>query len=293
MYIEHWNGYNLLNTSAAPLRREPNTEVRAQVRTLQNNFVNIATRTSENIRRNNIDAQHFRVTFVVRLGISQKLQYQHFLESCFIKVEHSVTIEDLLCRLSMYWDFFNYGLLEHTIETFGDESLKHDMKVYIHKLRAFRVDTKLCDFIENWPVRGQDPPTANLKHVVIKIGKKWEECTLEDLENFREALTHKFFLPNFAILLREAERGCVCLTWYTPAPIAQNIQEKLPRIETEFFKTHGIQRVNVSGQECFLTPGQASLPADSLLFSPAKKQSVEVSQMMSSLTLIVQKVWHG
>ena len=32
------------------------------------------------------------------------------------------------------------------------------------------------------------------------------------------------------------------------------IQENLPRIETEFFDTHGIQRVSVNGQECFHTP---------------------------------------
>jgi len=244
-----------------PLRREA-LEVRTQVRTLQDNFVNIATRTSGHIRKKNFDAQDFRVQFVMQMDISQRHENHQFIQCCLKKLEPGTTIDDLLFDLSMYWDFFNYGLLEHTINIFGDASLKQDMKDYADKLRAFRVNTKLCDFIDNWPVRGQDPPKANFKRVVSKMRKKWNKCTLEDIENFRETLTHKFFLPNFALLLREAKKGCVCLTWYTPAPIANTIattiQESLPGIETEFFNTHGIQRVSVSGQECYTTPVKKS-----------------------------------
>ena len=228
--------------------------MRAQVKTLQDTFTKVAFRATAQIRTKNIDVQDFRLQFVVKLDVSQQQQYHDFLERCLVKLEPSITTEDLLCCLSLHWDFFNYGLLEHTINVFGDASLQQDMEHYVDKLRAFRVNTKLCDFIDNWPVRGQDPPKADFKCVVIKMGKKWEECTLEDIENFRETLTHKFFLPNFALLLREAEKGCVCLTWYTPAPIANTIQETLPRIEAEFFDTHGIQRVSVSGRECFVTP---------------------------------------
>ena len=207
-------------------------DVRAQVRTLQNKFFSVATRTSDQIRRKKVDAQDFRIEFVMRVDVSQRQQYQQFLQSCLMKLETSISIEDLLCRLSMHWDFFNYGLLEHTVNVFGDASLQQDMKDYADKLRAFRVNTKLCDFIDNWPVRGEDPPKADFKRVVIKMGKKWEECTLEDIENFRETLNHKFFLPNFALLLREAKQGCVCLIWYTPAPIAIVIQETLPYLKT-------------------------------------------------------------
>ena len=228
--------------------------MRTQVRTLQGSFINIATRTSNQIRRKNVDVQGFQIQFVMGVDVSQRQQYQQSLESCLMKLEPSITIGDLLCRLSMHWDFLNYGLLEHTINVFGDASLQQDMQDYIDKLRAFRVDTKLCDFIDNWPVRGQDPPKAVFKEFVIKMKKKWEECTLEDVEEFKETLTHKFFLPNFVLLLREAEEGCVCLTWYTPAPIAKTLQESLPNIEAEFFKMHGIERVSVDGQECFLTP---------------------------------------
>lgn len=125
------------------------------------------------------------------------------------------------------------------------ESMEH----YIDNLKAFQVNTKLCDFIENWPVQGQDPPKADFKRFVIKMEKNWEECTLEDIEKFKGTLTRKFFLPDFALLLREANEGCVSITWYTPAAIAKTLQENLPNIEIKFFKTNGILQVSISGQE--------------------------------------------
>ena len=278
--------------------------MRAQVRTLQCNFGNIASRAFIQMRTKGIDAQDFRLHFVTQMDVSQRHEHHQFVQSYLMTLEPGITTEDILCRLSMYWDFLNYGLLEHTVSIFGDASLKQDMEIYVQKLRAFRVATKLCDFIDNWPVRGQDPPRADFQHVVIKMRKNWEECTLEDIENFRETLTHKFFLPNFALLLREAEKGCVCLTWYAPASIAITIQENLPMIDTEFFDTHGIQRVSVNGQEFYLTPAKklatdpkgvytsekvfptigSSLPADEPPPSRlSKTERIGVSQVTSSL----------
>lgn len=220
--------------------------MRVHVRTLQGNFANIATRAADQIHENNVDVQSFRLRFMMQMNVSQRYEYQQFLKCCLMKLEPGTTTDDLLCHLSMYWDFLNYGLLEHTINIFGDASLKKGMEDYIDILRTFRVNTKLCDFIDNWPVQGQDPPKADFKRVVIKMKKNWEECTLEDIENFKGTLTRKFFLPDFALLLREAKKGCVSITWYTPAAIAKTLQENLSNIE---FKTHGILQASISGQE--------------------------------------------
>ena len=223
--------------------------MRVHVRTLQGNFLNIATRAADQIHEKNVDVQSFRRRFMMQMNVSQRYEYQQFLKCCLMKLEPGTTTDDLLCHLSMYWDFLNYGLLEHTVNIFGDAPLQKDMEDYIDNLKTFRMNTKLCDFIDNWPVQGQDPPKADFKHFVIKMKKNWEECTLEDIEKFKGTLTRKFFVPGFALLLREANKGCVSITWYTPAAIAKTLRENLPNIEIKFFKTHGILQVSISGQE--------------------------------------------
>ena len=63
---------------------------------------------------------------------------------------------------------------------------------------------------------------------------RWDKCTLEDIEQFREALTQKFFPKNSVLLLKEIDRGCVSITWYIPVDAAfepktafQNAQDLL------------------------------------------------------------------
>ena len=128
------------------------------------------------------------------------------------------------------------------------------MQEYVHELSVFKQTTRLCDFIESWPCRDEGPPEDCLKKVVVKMKHEWSQCTLQDMESFKKALVHKFFLPEFDILLQKAERGCVCVTWLTSPSIATLLQQNLTNIETEFFKKHGIETVTIDGQDVYLTP---------------------------------------
>ena len=127
------------------------------------------------------------------------------------------------------------------------------MQRYIFELSVFKQTTQLCDFIESWPCRDDGPPEDRLKKVVVKMKHEWSQCTLQDVESFKKGLVHKFFLPEFDILLQKVERGCVCVTWLTSPSIATLLQQNLENIETEFFKKHGIDAVTIDGQGVYLT----------------------------------------
>jgi len=67
------------------------------------------------------------------------------------------------------------------------------------------------------------------------------------------ALIQKFCLPEFDVILQNAQRGCVCVTWLTSPSIATLLQQNLPNIEMEFFKQHSIDSVTIDGQDIYLT----------------------------------------
>ena len=127
------------------------------------------------------------------------------------------------------------------------------MQDYVDELSTFKQTTRLCDFIESWPCRDDGPPEDRLKKVVVKMNHEWSQCTLQDVESFKKALVHKFFLPEFDILLQKAERGCVCVTWLTSPSIAALLQQNLPNIETEFFNKHDINTVTIDGHDVYFT----------------------------------------
>ena len=193
------------------------------------------------------------LSHVTCLPVSDRTQHRSFIKENLTNIPQSATIVNIWTILNLYWDFLNYGLLEHVVSNFGSEDLKQQMQNYVDELSRFKQTTRLCDFIESWPCRDDGPPEDHFKKLVVKMKHEWSQCTLQDVESFKKALVHKFFLEEFDMLLQNAERGCVCVTWLTSPSIATLLQQNLTNIEAEFFKKHGIDAVTIDGQDVYLT----------------------------------------
>ena len=190
---------------------------------------------------------------ITYLPVSSRTLHRSFIKKDLTNIPPPVTYEKIWATLNTYWDFLNYGFLEHVINKCGSQDLNRQMQQYVSELSIFKERTRLCDFIESWPCRNESPAEHCLKKVVVKMRHEWSQCTLHDVESFKKALVHKFFLPDFDILLQKAERGCVCVTWLTSPSVATLLQQNLANIETEFFKKHGIDAVTIDGQDVYLT----------------------------------------
>ena len=226
--------------------------VEEQVQYFENKFGNLVDKTCQEVN-GKIEPPVF-LSRVTCLPVSARPQHRSFIEEKLTNIPPPVTFESIWSILNLYWDFLNYGLLEHVINKCGSECLKQQMQEYVHQLSAFKKTTRLCDFIESWPCRDDGPSEDRLKNLVVKMRHEWSQCTLRDVESFKKALVHKFFLEEFDILLQKAEEGCVCVTWLTSPSIATLLQQNMANIETEFFKKQGIDTVTIDGQDVYLTP---------------------------------------
>ena len=226
--------------------------VEQQVQYFENKFGNLVDKTCQEVN-GKIEPPVF-LSRVTCLPVSARPQHRSFIKKNLTNIQPPVTFESIWSILNLYWDFLNYGLLEHVVNKCGSECLKQQMQEYVHQLSAFKKTTRLCDFIKSWPCRDDGPPEDCLKNVVVKMRHEWSQCTLRDVESFKKALVHKFFLEEFDILLQKAEEGCICVTWLTSPSIATLLQQSLANIETEFFKKHGIDTVTIDGQDVYLTP---------------------------------------
>ena len=185
--------------------------------------------------------------WLVTLDVSRQREHQEFMES-FDKGTH---LNDLWKRLGSYWNFLNFDLLEHVVNGFGSDDLKKKMESYESDLQCFRKATRLCDFIACWPVRGQTPPESELREFVANVDYHWDHCTLEDLEMLEGVITRKFFLPKFALRLREIKPGSITVTWLIPASFVKGLQEAIETTNSEFFMEQKIETITVAGQDCY------------------------------------------
>ena len=123
------------------------------------------------------------------------------------------SVLDIWSELSPYLNFLNYEILQHILFNFSDGSVQKDMDEYASMMEDFFQETRLCDFLECWPIKGETPPAEELSNFVVKHKKDWNTCTLHDLDILEKSLARKLFLPTFAVILRDASPGCVSVTF--------------------------------------------------------------------------------
>ena len=201
------------------------------------------------------DVRCFRSS-LLSVKVSQKHIHHEFIHEHLLKVDKETTFDDLWIRLSSYCNFLNFDLLEHVISKFGSEDLKHKMKCYKCELQSFRKATRLCDFIDCWPVQGETPPETDLREFVAKMKHDWENCTLEDLETLKGVITRKFFVPEFAIKLKKIVEGSIVITWLVPAPLVNALQEAVETSSSDFFLEHKIETITIDGKVCHPSPSR-------------------------------------
>ena len=226
--------------------------IKDRVQYFENKFSNLVDKTCQEVNKK-IEPPIF-LSRVTCLPVAARPQHRSFIEERLMNIPPPETFAKIWSILNLYWDFLNYGLLEHVINKCGSEELKQQMQDYVDELSAFKQATRLCDFINSWPCRDDGPPEDRLKKVVVKMKHEWSQCTLHDVESFMKSLVHKFFLPEFDIILQKAEEGCVRVTWLTSPSIGTLLQQNLANIETQFFKKHAINVVTIDGQDIYLSP---------------------------------------
>ena len=217
---------------------------------LENQFGKLADSTSDCLRENKIEVK-ILMSRLANLPVKNKKMHKEFLEGLWrnIRKVDNATLEDVWIELGNYWDFLNYTLLEHLIGKFGDEALVAKMEAYKKKLQRFRHRTHLRVFAQYFKEVNKTFVDENVSKLLeVKFSKNWEECTLEDLEKWKENITQKLFLPSFVVLLDDIDSGCIKITWTIPALYASSLKEK---IDTTFCEEHAILSMHIDGVELF------------------------------------------
>ena len=169
----------------------------------EDEFASLVDRACQDVREREPEPTVFLFQ-VTTLRVSDCIQHRSFIRKELTDIPPPVSFERIWTRLTIYWNFLNYGLLEHIIGIFGSKDLKHQMQGYVKKLSEFKRTTRLCDFIASWPVLKETPPETELRLFIASMKHDWEKCTMDDLDSSKGGITcSKFFLPDFAEQLKE------------------------------------------------------------------------------------------
>ena len=224
-------------------------ELEDQIKKLQKMFIDLKDDVYESVKSKPVD------TFQVRL-ISMDVNCQeHYFKFLKEITDKNDTIRGTWIDLTPYMNFLNYEILQHILQKFKDEDLQKKMDQYVEQINGFFQSTRLCDFLKCWPIRGATPPKEDLyKFLTTKTTKDWKTCTLEDLDHVRGSLARKLLLPKFALILQDASRGCVSVTFSVPSSIVAHLQADIKNTELKEFLDMDIEAITVDGVVCYKAP---------------------------------------
>ena len=172
------------------------------------------------------------------------LQLGSLLRSDALQLSQASSIIQLFYMLSgsPYWNFYNPYLLSHLVEEFGNRQIKQRKDKYLEELRAFRMRTKVVDFVGKWTGSSQ-PDTQEL---VVELGEVWRNRNLEELEQFRITLSRKRSLENSVLPSNKCIRVSSINAVFSLPKSIDGHDLHLEDLR-EFFLEHQVLRVSLDG----------------------------------------------
>ena len=89
---------------------------------------------------------------LTQLPVSTRVRHIKFLAGNLVKILKAENMEEVFAILGLYWDFMNCGLLVEMIHRFEARvpDVKKELEKYLCRLKMFRCQTKVKEFIDNW-----------------------------------------------------------------------------------------------------------------------------------------------
>ena len=212
-----------------------------QVKELEDEYANLVGCVREALDRKKILPSKV-LRWITELPVSLKTQYGESLRNESSTLCKASTIQELFLLLSLYWDFWNCGLLVHIVRRFKDQDTEQLMEEYLKKLKGFFEHTKVGDFIDKWA--SIMPPNAS--EIIIKMGDKWRDKTLHELEQFRIHFTRSVWLHECVTQTKRVKTSSVILHCTLLTSVPENVIHEFECLR-QFFQQNHVLKIHVNG----------------------------------------------
>ena len=163
-------------------------DLRTDIEELEDQFSDMADRTLDIIKAKGTTVQDFKDR-LINLNVRNRELHKEYLDLNIFSETSAESVKDVWLKLSDYWDFLNYTLVEHLIKKYANQDLIETMRSYKRNLEIFRSKTRLCDFVIFFKGITKCKEVL-MESLGVKFDKNWETCTLQDMEGWKETLTH-------------------------------------------------------------------------------------------------------
>ena len=167
-------------------------------------------------------------------------------------IDHASSVIEIITLLNWYWDWFNYGLLEHLVVKYGCNQTKHLMEQFVRDVNVFMENTKLADFMYIWKGREEVPP--GFSQLVVRHGLDPKQTTLCQVEQFRKDFCQHYSLHQVVLIFRSVHPGSVQVLWLIPSHVAEHLcaETKKPEVGYKVLMQYSVLEMLINGVAVFV-----------------------------------------
>ena len=88
----------------------------------------------------------------------------------------------------------------------------------------------------------------------LKTTLEWDTCTLDDIDDERQKLARKLLLQSFTLVLANASKGCVSITYYIPPTTVAQLQADIKKTAVKEMADMEIESITVDSVVCYEAP---------------------------------------
>ncbi|KAL5473065.1 hypothetical protein EMCRGX_G027506 [Ephydatia muelleri] len=167
-------------------------------------------------------------------------------------IARASSVIEIILLLNLYWDCFNYGLLEHLVEKCGCNQTKQLMEQFAQDVKAFMKETKLADFMCIWKGREEVPP--GFSQLVVRHGLDPKQTTLCQVEQFRKDFCQHYSLHQVVLIFRSVHPGSVAVVWLIPSHVAEHLcaEMKNPEVGYKVLMQYSVLEILINGVAVFV-----------------------------------------
>ena len=183
-------------------------------------FQNLVTDTSISLTQRQVTPDDLMECLTALGGLEPSLKVKNTpFDNRWEEMEKAGSIRQCIKIIRDYLSFFNYHIIEHIIERLGSDKDRSELKRYKEKLadycrrRVFECPPKVFGL----------PSKSDHDLAVVKLDKKLEQYTLEQIQRFQSKLSNIIGIPQYALQLISVEKGCMILTFKVPSYMTEQV----------------------------------------------------------------------
>ncbi len=179
---------------------------------------------------NKVSVEKFQFDLTL-LPLDIKTNHFSFLKDNIDKLSTASNLKDIFMHLNLYWDYFNYTLLQVIIDAYGSDDLKQRMQSYATDIEQFWKETTVAEFIPHCNAKRNRNINSNefteLRSVIKTNDKPTSEYTLFEVEELRHDFCQEFNLPRFALIFSGLGEGSVVLSLLVSIELERRLCEEV------------------------------------------------------------------